>query len=374
MPKIVTEADRLERQNTFIKRAKSIHGDRFDYSKVYYINKFSKVCILLGKKELWQRPQNHFQFKGTHKNGLERKFPNDMSEYHWKEHKRLQKKRHRHKYWLKEKEMPKYRDRFKTRRVFCKVRTYKCVFCNKKFKRKEYYIGYIGKYCSYKCLIEEYNKKLIDEKLKHKYLLVLSEFRKKKEVIEQFILKKDAVKLFKKLVLDNTLITLPQKYVIKKDKAVKINNEILLIERNEDSTISLKEKNELGKLINTKVKSTSKFNKLIIIDKHPYHSEQKFNIMGNDDKIDVNHIINNILLLDDDSKQIMVYDKNLIIKKENDIELILSEHQYIIMDLYNYLQSYCKRNKLKHIMFMGMIDGSPMLVSYYDDKIKNLQK
>ena len=44
----------------FIKRAKKIHGDKYDYSKVNYINRNTKVCIIdkeIG--EFWQTPSSH---------------------------------------------------------------------------------------------------------------------------------------------------------------------------------------------------------------------------------------------------------------------------------------------------------------------------
>ena len=49
----------------FIEKAKSIHGDKYDYSKVEYINATTKVCIICPKHgEFWQTPNNHTH--GTH--------------------------------------------------------------------------------------------------------------------------------------------------------------------------------------------------------------------------------------------------------------------------------------------------------------------
>jgi len=51
-PKVTTE--------TFIKKAQSIHGDKYDYSKVEYINKRTKVrivCPIHG--EFLQTPDDH---------------------------------------------------------------------------------------------------------------------------------------------------------------------------------------------------------------------------------------------------------------------------------------------------------------------------
>lgn len=44
----------------FLRRAKEIHGDRYDYSKVEYVNFATKVCIICHEHgEFWQRPSNH---------------------------------------------------------------------------------------------------------------------------------------------------------------------------------------------------------------------------------------------------------------------------------------------------------------------------
>ena len=45
---------------TFIKKAKEIWGDRFDYSKVDYKNSQEKICIIDNDgMEYWQKPNNH---------------------------------------------------------------------------------------------------------------------------------------------------------------------------------------------------------------------------------------------------------------------------------------------------------------------------
>ena len=49
----------------FIKRAKEIHGDKYDYSKVEYINSQTKVCIICPEHgEFWQRANEHLQGRG----------------------------------------------------------------------------------------------------------------------------------------------------------------------------------------------------------------------------------------------------------------------------------------------------------------------
>ena len=50
---------------TFIEKAKKIHGDKYDYSKVEYINNRTKVCIICPKHgEFWQNPHEHLNGYG----------------------------------------------------------------------------------------------------------------------------------------------------------------------------------------------------------------------------------------------------------------------------------------------------------------------
>ena len=54
--------NRIITTEEFIKRAKLIHGDKYDYSKVEYINSNLKVCIICPKHgEFLQDPSNHLQ-------------------------------------------------------------------------------------------------------------------------------------------------------------------------------------------------------------------------------------------------------------------------------------------------------------------------
>ena len=54
----------------FITRAKEKHGDKYDYSKVEYINSRTKVCIICPEHgEFWQSANDHLQGKGCSKCG-----------------------------------------------------------------------------------------------------------------------------------------------------------------------------------------------------------------------------------------------------------------------------------------------------------------
>ena len=49
----------------FIERAKAVHGDKYDYSKVDYADIYTKVCIICKKHgEFWQSPHGHLNGRG----------------------------------------------------------------------------------------------------------------------------------------------------------------------------------------------------------------------------------------------------------------------------------------------------------------------
>lgn len=50
--------------NDFIEKACKVHGKRYDYSKVNYVNSKTKICIICSEHgEFWQNPHNHISNK-----------------------------------------------------------------------------------------------------------------------------------------------------------------------------------------------------------------------------------------------------------------------------------------------------------------------
>ena len=44
----------------FIARAKAVHGDKYDYSKMEYVDSQTKICIICPVHgEFWQKPMAH---------------------------------------------------------------------------------------------------------------------------------------------------------------------------------------------------------------------------------------------------------------------------------------------------------------------------
>ena len=70
-PKCAKEKNRNNRFDTtevFINKAKMVHGDKYDYSKVEYVDSYTKVCIICPiHGEFWQTPNSHLQGRGCKK-------------------------------------------------------------------------------------------------------------------------------------------------------------------------------------------------------------------------------------------------------------------------------------------------------------------
>ena len=63
MPKLTTEE--------FIKKAREVHGDKYDYSKVEYVDSKTKALIICKEHgEFWQRASNHLKGVGCPKREL----------------------------------------------------------------------------------------------------------------------------------------------------------------------------------------------------------------------------------------------------------------------------------------------------------------
>ena len=61
-------AKNYSNKDLFIEKAKKIHGDKYDYSKVEYINNHTKVCIICPVHgEFWQTPNCHLNGQGCPK-------------------------------------------------------------------------------------------------------------------------------------------------------------------------------------------------------------------------------------------------------------------------------------------------------------------
>ena len=56
---------RVVTTESFIAKAREVHGEKYDYAKVEYKNAYTKVCIICPEHgEFWQKPNGHLQGYG----------------------------------------------------------------------------------------------------------------------------------------------------------------------------------------------------------------------------------------------------------------------------------------------------------------------
>ena len=82
--KIKSEKKKLTTEE-FILKAKKVHGDKYDYSKVEYVNALTPVCIICSEHgEFWQKPSTHLSGNGCRecrKEFLHNKFKSSTEEF-----------------------------------------------------------------------------------------------------------------------------------------------------------------------------------------------------------------------------------------------------------------------------------------------------
>lgn len=67
-PKCCTKGSNNYDNNIFIKRSKEVHGNRYDYNKINYVNNYTKIEILCSKHgAFWQIPHQHWKGGGCPK-------------------------------------------------------------------------------------------------------------------------------------------------------------------------------------------------------------------------------------------------------------------------------------------------------------------
>ena len=129
----------------FIKKAKEIHGDKYDYSKVNYINDRSKVCIICPEHgEFWQTPNHHLKGCGCFDCGVKKSSSSKIKPYN--DFLEIAIKKHNNKY---EYDSSTYINRHEKMRIICPkhgefwqrpnnhLNGQGCPFCNESILEKE---------------------------------------------------------------------------------------------------------------------------------------------------------------------------------------------------------------------------------------------
>jgi hypothetical protein len=251
-----------------------------------------------------------------------------------------------------------------------KVKIYTCLFCGKKIRGKT---NKEQKFCSRSCsssfLHQKKNEERLKEKRLWKYKVIVIQNYKATEEVFLFKTKEEGLLKFEELNDKSNGVTIPCLY---KDKNQYITytqnkNEILFLEQVEKDNPPTSFPDEMGKLIEHVVVSKDKDSEnWRIINKQEYKIEQMFSIDGNEEKFDGKYILDNFLVNDNITKEVMIIDSKMIIKYSlNNIKIISAEHQKIILQLYSYIEDYIIKNDIDYIIMFGIVKENEILLEMY---------
>lgn len=139
------------------------------------------------------------------------------------------------------------------------------------------------------------------------------------------------------------------------DKIKNAIDEYILIKKDESKTNLLR--NEYGKLVEHIVDKDG----WIIIDKFRYNKEETFWVYGYDNKKDRKTflwIYTNLVVTDIDGyfdfKRVLIYKNKLIVKDDfNNMEIVICKDVADAVRVYNKIEEWIKRDKIKKILFLG---------------------
>lgn len=143
---------------------------------------------------------------------------------------------------------------------------------------------------------------------------------------------------------------------------ITVNNEIknsideyVLIEKTNSKESVLR--NEYGKLVQQVLNKDG----WVVIDKYRYRKEELFWVYGYDKKNDRKTflwIYQNLIISDIENyyhfKRVILYKNKIVIKDDNNkIELVICKHESDAVRMYNKLEEWVKKDKIKQVIFNG---------------------
>ena len=187
------------------------------------------------------------------------------------------------------------------------------------------------------------------------YRVILTKNGKRKKLLYQVSIYDTAKKIYLDK-RDNNKVLFPKKtnaYL----KASSVIYEILFVKEREDSDSVFYERDELGMSKEVKLKN----DKWTILYKDEYLYEEKFTVFGYDKRMETKEIIKSFLLKKSKTmfpKLVNYINNKLLIHNDGDFVIVLCKCTDDASRLHNTLEKFCETNKVKNIMFTGLVSKS----------------
>lgn len=216
--------------------------------------------------------------------------------------------------------------------------------------------------------VELDNRKAIGDEYAY-FLVLVTKNRKRIKRIGAAWWKSDAYKIFNEAISKNQNdVSFPVNAITKKVDNTRRKNdlkyEILIVKKTkaDEETVAQIRDDKTGRFVNNVIVDSTDH---VIVDKHIWFVEEKFNVYGfhpKKDKKTYDFILNNFILNNPDKgdamRRILVYNNKLIIQYIEDFDFVICRDKTQCQELYNKLYRDITKMKRKYIVFMGEVSTS----------------
>ncbi len=181
-------------------------------------------------------------------------------------------------------------------------------------------------------------------------------------------------KEFKSMVEENKSVIFPIKFNNNKTEIIESSYEIMIIKaRDRTESRETKVMDEYGKFVNYATNDDD----WIIYDRSPYYIEETFWVYGYHPRLqrkDFKWIYDNFISNNSNNKYlfktVQLFKNKILVECNGKLDMVICKNKQDAIRMYNMIEEWCKRDKMKYIGFMGDLSYS----RYKSDWITKIQK
>lgn len=181
-------------------------------------------------------------------------------------------------------------------------------------------------------------------------------------------------KEFKTMVEENKSVVFPIKFNNNKTEIIESSYEIMIIKaRDKTESRETKVMDEYGKFVNYATNDDD----WIIYDRSPYYIEETFWVYGYHpilQRKDFKWIYDNFISNNSNNKYlfktVQLFKNKILVECNGKLDMVICKNKQDAIRMYNMIEEWCERDKMKYIGFMGDLSYS----RYKSDWITKIQK
>ena len=181
-------------------------------------------------------------------------------------------------------------------------------------------------------------------------------------------------KEFKTMVEENKSVVFPIKFNNNKTEIIESSYEIMIIKaRDKTESRETKVMDEYGKFVNYATNDDD----WIIYDRSPYYIEETFWVYGYHPRLqrkDFKWIYDNFISNNSNNKYlfktVQLFKNKILVECNGKLDMVICKNKQDAIRMYNMIEEWCERDKMKYIGFMGDLSYS----RYKSDWITKIQK